>query len=220
MITRELSDLEKRVLELCYQKERETAWKSDWELQIEKDLENLEKIKKGDTDATATKLRRDWEDEWKVEQQSFKTEPRITQADQENDIKSWDRLLDRTLILVVQQKNFGNEWIFPCGSHVKGETLRQAAERILYESCGEDVKAEFYGNAPCGYHQLKYPKDIQEHKGVIGEKVFFYKAYVTGGVLKSTPVLNDYKWVAQNELNSVLSSDYFKSVNMFLLEEN
>lgn len=219
VLVKEMNDLEKQVQKLLFQMEEENSWKSDWELQIESEMKTLEAIKEGDSTKVGGKLRRDWEDEWKAELSAFKLSPRITEADKKKDVKSWDRNLDSTLILVVQQKDCGDRWILPNGAHAQGETMRQTAERVLHECCGENLKVQFYGNAPCGFFKFKYPKSVRDESGVQGEKVFFYKAHLTGGNLTSSSVLQDYKWVARNQLNSTLPPDYCKSVEMFLFDE-
>ncbi|XP_034249146.1 39S ribosomal protein L46, mitochondrial [Thrips palmi] len=227
IINKEMKDIEKQVQNLLFQVEKETSWKCDWELEIEKDLKHLQQIKESKnakaSDGTlkvGLKLRRDWEDEWKAELSNFSLQPRVTEADKKNNVKSWHRLLDSTLIFVVQSEDSGNRWVLPYGSRLEGETMRQAAERVLRESCGANLKAQFYGNAPCGYYKFKYPKAIREKMGVEGDKVFFYKAYLTGGDVKSSTALKDFKWVPRNQLSSTLSADYGQSVEMFLFDEN
>lgn len=227
IVNKEMKDIEKQVQQLLYQIEKEKSWKCDWELEIEKDMKHLQQIKdskdaKGSDGSLKVghKLRRDWEDEWKAEYSNFSLQPRITEADKKNDVKSWYRLLDSTLILVVQREDSGNRWVLPYGSRLEGETMRQAAERVLLENCGGNLKAQFYGNAPCGFYKFKYPKALRERLGAEGEKVFFYKAYLTGGDLKTNPALANFKWVPRNELASTLPADYGHSVEMFLFDEN
>lgn len=223
LLNKEMKDIEKQVQQFLFQLETEKSWKSDWELEIEKDVKYLQQIKesKGSDGSLQVghKMRSDWEDEWKAELSNFSLQSRITEADKKNDLKSWYRLLDSTLILVVQKENCGNRWILPYGSCLKGETMRQAAERVLTE-CGGNLKAQFYGNAPCGYFKYKYPKAMREKMGFDGDKVFFYKAYLTGGDLQSGSALKDFKWVPRNQLRSTLPEDYGRSVEMFLIDEN
>ena len=220
VIAKEMTDFEKQVQKLLFEIEIEASWKSDWELEIEKDFRDLEQIKGGDSSKIGRKLCSDWEDEWKAELANMKLEPRVTPADSSNDLKSWNRSLDRSLAFVVQQEKCGSRWIFPHGIRAEGETMRQTAERVLQESCGGDLKVQFYGNAPSGYFKFKYPQNVREKEGVDGDKVFFYKAYLVGGQLKSSSMLKDFKWVGQNELSSTLPPDYCRSVEMFLFDES
>lgn len=215
VLSKEMTDLEKDVQKLLFQIETEKSWKNDWELEAEKDLKEMDQIKAGDPTKVGRKFRRDWEDEWKAELAAFKLEPRLTEADKKNDVKSWYRLLDTTLFLVVQQKDSGNRWILPHGVRTEGETMRQTAERVLHNSCGADLNVKFYSNAPCGYFKFKYPKAVREERGIEGDKVFFYKAYLTGGQLKSSSILKDFKWIPRKELKTTLPPEYCKSVEMF-----
>ncbi|KAK3919662.1 39S ribosomal protein L46, mitochondrial [Frankliniella fusca] len=220
VLMKEMTEFEKQVQNLLHQIEEEKSWKNDWELAAEKDLQEMEQIKGGDATKVGRKLRRDWEDEWKAELKAFKVQPCITKADQKNDIKSWDRLLDSTLFLVIQQTESGNRWVLPHGQHAEGETMRETAERVLKESCGELLSAKFYSNAPCGFFKYKYPKAIREKLGIEGDKVFFYKAYLTGGELKPSSILKDFKWIPRKDLKTTLPPEYCRSVEMFLIDED
>lgn len=57
--------------------------------------------------------------------------PRITEADKKNDQKSLDRLLSRTLYLLVQSKE--GHWKFPSSPVESGETLRTVSSILLFE---------------------------------------------------------------------------------------
>lgn len=57
--------------------------------------------------------------------------PRITEADKKNDQKSLDRLLSRTLYLLVQSKE--GHWKFPSSPVEAGETLRTVRTRIFVQ---------------------------------------------------------------------------------------
>ncbi|VEN58582.1 unnamed protein product [Callosobruchus maculatus] len=87
-------------------------------------------------------------------------------------MKSLQRKLDKHLVLVVNQ-TLGDKkhYLLPQGLLQAGETLRQAAERVLKQNCGSDLCAQIYGNAPCGFYKYKYPKSLTEETGVVGAKV-------------------------------------------------
>lgn len=50
---------------------------------------------------------------------------RVTDADKNNDLKSLDRALQRTLYLVVRQSEGGDRWIFPQGQLESSEYLHE-----------------------------------------------------------------------------------------------
>ena len=55
-----------------------------------------------------------------------------------------------------QKLGDSEHWTFPLCNHRQGETLRETAERGLYDICGSDVSAKFLGNAPCGHLKYNY----------------------------------------------------------------
>lgn len=226
VITQELTPLEKRYLEFLRQLETEKSYLSDHELRHKKDLINAEKLKSGeevDMDAMS-KTAQDFEDACMEQFNKFKPAPRITEADLNNDQKSLERKLDQTLLLVVKQK-LGNDhrWILPQGVHAEGETLRQTAERVLKETCGNRLKVQFMGNAPVGFYKYKYPK-VARGNGICGAKVFFFKAQIQkGDICRETVLQNqdidDYLWLTRSELNGMLQPVYLKALNSFLMSD-
>ncbi|VDL74727.1 unnamed protein product [Nippostrongylus brasiliensis] len=104
-----------------------------------------------------------------------------TQARNLKDEHSLMRMLDRKLVLIVQQR-FGQDgykspWILPQLRHQSGETLRETAERCLRE-VAEGVQATLYGNAPFAVHTHKFPKPLKQKLNKDGAKIFFYHAVV------------------------------------------
>lgn len=67
----------------------------------------------------------------------------------------------------IGEKSF---YILPQGKREEGETLRQCADRVLKEKCGQDLKVQVFGNAPCGFYKYKYPKSVRSEDSV-GAKV-------------------------------------------------
>lgn len=224
IITQELVPIEKKYLEFLRQVEMEKSHLSDHEVRHKKDLINAEKLKSGktvDLDAMS-KTAQDFEDACMEQFNKFTPAPRVTEADLNNDQKSLERKLDQTLLLVVKQK-LGNDhrWILPQGVRVEGETLRQTAERVLKEACGNKLKVQFMGNAPVGYYKYKYPKVVRGN-GICGAKVFFFKAQVLKGDICRETVLNnenveDFLWLTRSELSGMLQPVYLKALDSFLI---
>lgn len=206
--------------ELLMQLEFENSHKSDFEIQNEKDLKMAELIKSGklevDLDAVTKQTSQDLKDMWKDERSKFQLGSRITDADKKNDKTSTNRKLEFPLTLIIEQL-IGSEKIalLPQGQIQDGENLRQAAERIIKERCGDSVQAQIYGNAPCGFYKYKYPKSGR--KDAIGAKVFFYRAILKDGQVDKK--LGTFEWLDKDELLAKVDKydDYKKSLKQFMI---
>ncbi|KAI9485840.1 MAG: 39S mitochondrial ribosomal protein L46-domain-containing protein [Benjaminiella poitrasii] len=134
---------------------------------------------------------------------------RVTKADRENDTKSLDRALQRTLYLVVKNSNDpANPWQFPEGPVDASEYLHEAAERTLKEQCGADMDTWFVGRQPIGIYKQSSTRG-QDNSGI---KTFFMKAHVYAGQVKPSKGVSDFAWLTKDELANALSSDYYKTV--------
>lgn len=205
---------------LLNQLEFENSYKSEFEIQNEKDVKMAELIKSGkvevDLDAVAKQTSQDLKDMWKEERNKFQLASRTTDADKTNDTTSTNRKLAEALTLIVEQP-VGDERIalLPQGRIIDGENLRQAAERIIRECCGESVQAQVYGNAPCGFYKYKYPKDVR--KDCVGAKVFFYRAVLRAGHVDKK--LGKFEWLDRDELLAKVDKygAYKKSLKQFVI---
>lgn len=223
VITKSLTDLEVKYQNILEEIEFEKSLKSDHELRHDKDVKRMEKLKKGtiidldNMDQASNQTAQDYLDKNKEELSNFKLSSRLTTADEKNDKKLINRKLEENLVLLIKQK-LGHEdfWILPQGLWVNGETLRETAERILLESCGNGLKVRFYGNAPCGFYKYKYPKEKRVQSGVEGTKIFFFKAALLSGNIEKKGNWTDYEWITVKELDNKLILPYSKNVKLFL----
>lgn len=222
VITKSLTNIEIKYQNILQNIEFEKSLKSDHELRHEKDIQRMEQLNKGkinfdDLDPASNQSAQDYSDQNKEELLKFKLSSRITDADEKKDNKSINRKLEENLVFVVKQK-LGHEdlWILPQGLWNDGETLKETAERILKESCGNGLKVRFYGNIPCGFYKYKYPKKTREQSNVEGAKIFFFKAILLDGNVEEKCTLADYEWATVQELNNKLVHPYMKSVKLFL----
>ncbi|XP_025195087.1 39S ribosomal protein L46, mitochondrial [Melanaphis sacchari] len=227
IITKSLTDTEVNFQNFLQEIEFEKSLKSDHELRHEKDVKRMEKLKNGkvidfdDVDQASSQSAQDYVDKNKEELLNFKFASRSTKADEINDTKSLKRKLDDNLVLIVKQKLGQDDlWILPQGLWNNGETLRQTAERILRELCGNNINASFYGNAPCGFYKYKYPKQKREQCNVEGAKIFFFKAKLLDGNVEQKGTWTDYEWSTVPELNKRLIQPYMKNVKLFLSNYN
>lgn len=223
VITQEMNSIENEFGQLLSKMELEQSHLSNHELRHLEDLKLAEKrkqegIDEGETDVnlqTAVEV----EDAWEDEREAFTPASRTTEADAKNDIRSVDGKLDRKLILLVKQK-LGNSshWVMPMGPRNEGESMRQAAERVLMTLCGTKLKTMFMGNAPCGFYKYKY-RDSNAASDAVGVKVFFFKAqFCDGSVIPGSKDVSDFCWLTKEELDKHLTPKYNQAVQNFILE--
>ncbi|KAJ5953327.1 hypothetical protein N7454_000223 [Penicillium verhagenii] len=147
---------------------------------------------------------------------------RVTEADKKGDYKSLNRLLSRTLYLLVQSKE--GYWKFPSSPVEVDETLRQAAERTLAQSAGVNMNTWMVGFHPAGHHVYNNRKpQIEEATGVSthGEKTFFLKSRIMAGqadLTNSLQKLQDYKWVSKDEISQFVTQKYYSSIKNMLAD--
>jgi len=157
VVSKSLNPLEKQFQDLLWRVEYENSLKSDHELKHEREIVQAELIKQGKIqvdleDAGSKQTAQDLKDAYVEELKKFQLGSRTTPDDQANRTTSTDRCLDDTLYLLVQQKLGQQEHlILPQGKREEGESMRQTAERVLRESCGQELQVLFYGNAPVGF---------------------------------------------------------------------
>ncbi|MCJ1320644.1 54S ribosomal protein L17 mitochondrial [Xylographa vitiligo] len=148
--------------------------------------------------------------------------PRVTEADTNGDLRSLNRLMTRTLYLVVKGSEGG--WGFPAGLLTGKESLQRGAERLLVQAAGVNMNTWIVGHAPVGHHNLKYPQPrIEEESKIqrLGQKTFFMKARMMGGQasLKDNKLgLADFKWLTKEELKKEVHPQYWSSVKNMLVE--
>lgn len=221
VLTKDLNELETMYEKAIQRVEFECSHKSDHEIRKIKDLIYTEELKRGgkdlESDQITLQTAQEFEDNCDEELKKFEFAPRITEEDSKGDKTSTNRKLSNSLLLTVK-KEFGrtSHWILPQGTRQEGETMRQAAERVLSESCGDNMQTKFLGNAPCGFYKYKYPKSARK-TAAVGMKIFFFKAQLLNGNVSKT-ICPDFQWLAQDELG-ILHEDYVQSVRMFLVDD-
>ncbi|KAJ2784680.1 hypothetical protein H4R18_000971 [Coemansia javaensis] len=130
-------------------------------------------------------------------------QPRETAADAAGDVRSLERRLDRTLYLVV--KDEAGQWAFPHGEVQGEELLHEAARRALKEACGGQMSVWTVGRGPVG------------HCKAGGRTTFFVKGHILAGQARPVqPLASDFKWIAREEMESVLPAEYWAAVKSVL----
>lgn len=206
-----------------YQLEYEGSHKSDFELRHEDDIKLAALIKDGkkrvDLDEVSKATAQDLVDRWSKELKQFQLSSRTTEADTNNDVRSTDRKLAYPLTLLMEQQ-LANDKLFllPQGKVIDGETLNEAAKRIISELCGDQLQTTLYGNAPCGFYKYKYPTARRDEIGSIGAKLFFYRAIHRSGQVDAT-LKRNYQWLEKSELFDKIKAfpEYSVSLNKFII---
>ncbi|EDX08864.1 GD13646 [Drosophila simulans] len=205
VLSKSLNPLEKQFQDLLWRVEYENSLKSDHELKHEREIVQTELIKQGKIhvdleDARSKHTAQDLKNAYVEELKKYQLGSRTTPDDKANRTTSTDRCLDDTLYLL--------------GKREEGESMRQTAERVLRESCGQELQVLFYGNAPVGFHKYKYPRNQRTES--VGAKVFFYRASLRSGQVPEN--LTKFEWLPKEALNGKLTNAaYAESVKKFLL---
>lgn len=218
VITKPMNDFEKQFHAMLQQVEYENSMKSDHEVKAERENKGAQKssLEKIGTEKIAPRTVHDFEDASAQELARFKFAPRHSATKSEEAVTCLRRKLDKHLLLLVEEQ-IGDKifWIPPQGARESGETMIQAAERVLRKTCGPDLTASFYGNAPIGFYKYKYPKAIQD-RGRYGAKVFYFLAkYVDGHVSAKAK----HQWLDREELKAALPVDTHRSIFSFLIPD-
>lgn len=183
----------------------------------EKDKKQQELIKAGKVELDSEKSlqsAQDYQDANADELAKFKMMPRDTEDDKTNNLKSHNRKLDDTLMLVCSHAVNKNEvLLLPQAQWNEGETLRQTAERIVKEKFGSELQVHFYGHAPCGFYKYKYKPN--DKKDSVGLKTFFYRAAYKSGDVKDSKT--KFEWLSEEELKGKVRASYYRSVSQFML---
>ncbi|CAD7002784.1 unnamed protein product [Ceratitis capitata] len=127
-------------------------------------------------DSVSKQTAQDLKDAYLEELKNFQPALRSTADDAANRTASTDRCLEDTLYLIIEESlNKQATQLLPQGPRHDGETMRQAAERILLEKCGSKLEVSFYGNAPCGFYKYKYPIEMRQE--VLVQKFSFIEQH-------------------------------------------
>lgn len=217
VITKPREDIEARYQQLLDQIEFENSLLSDFEIQLKQERSKKVKVTSTDEnpDKAATQTLEDFQDSSKQELANFQFAPRVN-AEEDDLLISLNRKLDKSLLLLVnEQIGKDNFWIPPQNIRKSTETMIETAQRTVQECCGNNIKVKFYGNAPIGFYEYKYPKGIRL-EGKEGAKVFYFLAkYISGDVSSKLK----HCWLDREELEKTVHPNIHKSLSQFLLPE-
>ena len=122
----------------------------------------------------------------------------------------------------------------------------QAAQRVLFSSLGENMNTFFVGNHPVGHYVARFPspqpaspsteqtskltpsepqkQELAQSVTIVdGEKTFFMKARIMAGQADLSTSENtdieDFKWVAKEEVEKLVHPDYWIRVKNMLVAQ-
>lgn len=161
----------------------------------------------------------------------------ISLADKNNDMKSSDRLLDRRLLLLVQQKVGSTfTWLLPTAKfdpEKDGKCIVRSAERVVKEVLGDSLQYKLMGNAPSAVYTYKYRNEKEQKEPLDRENVllFIFKAHLVSGQVSMSDLdeslVKDFAWLPRDQLGHFWSQKegkkmqrYFKCLQNTFFQEH
>ncbi|KAL0279569.1 UNVERIFIED_CONTAM: hypothetical protein PYX00_001098 [Menopon gallinae] len=220
VIMKSFNKWEQNFSEVLCKMELEKSFKSDHEVRHQRDIQRIAAWKadtlvdQAEIELLSKETAQEFEDKCTAELEKFKESYGAAEPEEIKDMRSLERELDKSLYLVTRDAE-GN-LALPTRLYQRPENLRETAERTLLDVCGDNVKAIFLGNAPCGFYKYLYPES--QSTSSVGAKIFYFKAIYRSGKLSEN---HDYQWVTRKELLSSLKTNkvYRSRIKMFLLDD-
>jgi len=133
-----------------------------------------------------------------------KARAKITKVD-DADLRSHQRLASQVLFLLVRYGG-ASKWTFPKRSRVHGQPMIEVLDHLMDDQLGfSDLPPYIVGSCPFSYRKLDR---ASEDDGIIGRKVFYYRARITGAYaameLPDDSPVDDFAWCSREELRSML----------------
>eukprot|EP01133_Synstelium_polycarpum_P016731 gene16731-19886_t len=158
------------------------------------------------------------EEDFEEDFDKYVAESRETDADRIDDRKSLKRALDKSLYLIVKKRD--DEWQFPSTAWIKGESMKNAAERALRDTTGTAWKYWIPSQSPCGVHKVYLDNEEQDLLKSEGVKNFFYRSHYFGGEMEfNKKVVKDHLWVTKAELKEYFSEDYMEQSHKLIFDD-
>ncbi|KAK5579630.1 hypothetical protein RB653_009315 [Dictyostelium firmibasis] len=160
------------------------------------------------------------QDEFEEDFSNYTPESRLTEDDIKDNRKSLDRKLDKSLYLIINKSGSRYDWQFPSTNWIKGESMKNTAERSLRDSLGSNWKYFIPSQAPCGVFKYSVDEDVQELIKAQGIKEFFYRANYFGGDFQINPkIVKDHLWVTKDELKEYFDEEYYNETIKLIFDD-
>lgn len=139
---------------------------------------------------------------------------RVTEADQNKDYKSLERLLPRTLYLLVKES--GNEWRLPSFALQEDATpLHTIAETGLRELGGQHINTWSVSNTPAAVLKFNGGKLVQNSDEPVDAREYIIRSRILSGAFRPQGSV-DYVWVAKEEVSERTGAEYFSKIEYLL----
>ncbi|KAF9517236.1 hypothetical protein BS47DRAFT_1339988 [Hydnum rufescens UP504] len=147
-----------------------------------------------------------------IEEDEIKVLPRVSKADEQNDLKSLNRRGDRNLYLLVKSPG-QTSWRFPHWTVDTSQALHKSVRDALVSTFGPNMNTWIVGRQPVAVQNC--PPSSQDPTAV---KTFFFKARILGGkpALSNARQVEDFAWLTKDEIQDRVDLSYWKGVNDLL----
>lgn len=143
---------------------------------------------------------------------------RITEADRNEDTKSLNRKLDRTLYLLLKKPRQEHAWQFPQGPIGAGEVLHESTSRILSTLAGRNMNTWTVGQVPVGHISYQF---AEPDMGYHGNKVYFLRSRIFAGQckLQEQSGIENFGWFTREEIEQKVDPAFWKSISSMLASQ-
>lgn len=183
-------------------------------------IESIERESSSSTSSTKEESRSVEVEVSEIEGQDlYRTNSRRTKADEENQLDSLERNLDRSLFLLVRGGEMGNDWTLPFtrierkGSNT---SLHKAAPQIAHSIFGKQMDIWMVSNLPIGL----ISKDDQKSSSGGGgkEKVYVMSGHILAGQPDKSVTKGavDFAWLTKEEIRERVTKDYWSEMEDLL----
>lgn len=146
--------------------------------------------------------------------EQYQPGPRITEADNTNDIRSLDRALAERLYFLIKSDrspHYRFPQIVADEDDVKMVTFAERAFKAVTNSANRPM-IHYIAPRPSCHLEHIYPVSYQKKHDVYGIKIFYYRATLLDGKIDDVKNAADFIWARHCELEDFVGDEYFKGI--------
>jgi large subunit ribosomal protein L46 len=129
--------------------------------------------------------------------EGYKPAPRVTEADENGDVKTLKRRLMERVYFLVQKDG---RWTFPVVALKEDETFMDASKRAVVETVGEKMDIYYVSTCPLAVDMSILTEEERAKVGVYGTKTFFMKVQHDEFDASLGKEYEDYAWLTRGEI--------------------